>query len=255
MIRMMKFAATLVLMLGVAGCPRAEQPAIVTYSIMPVEKGTVLFDLQPDDLDENGELEFWIHPNAAGKLTCEADVSTVVIAGADPGIERVNRAVRDLAEQARCTHDQDISYFIPKVTYISADAVSISMEITDYGRGANGSCHTRNKYLNFDLASGRQYRLPDILRSDAFPRIRQDILAHFRKDSEIPLDLLTDLLDRDFWAMGVFIKDHKLYVDMGNYLKSCVDGPFFPVEIDPSYIDQTRPPYWLNEALGMARRK
>ena len=246
-----RFAVLLAVMLGLAGAAQAEQPTAITYSIVQLEKGVVQFDLIPEDLDENGKPEDWLHVNDAGKLTCDADVSTVVIAGTASGIDRINRTVRDLAEQARCTHDQDIAAFEPRVNYISTDVVSISVAETSYGKGANGSCHTHYEYLNFDLIRGAQCRLPDILRSDAFPKIRQDILAAFRNDPGMNQESLASLLDHQFWSMGFFVKDHKLYVDLGSYLKSCADGPFFPAEITPAYINTDRAPAWLATALNI----
>ncbi len=251
MIRKMQIALMLGIGLGLARAAQAEQPTAITYSIVQLEKGNVQFDLIPEDLDETGKPENWLHVNDAGKLTCDADISKVVIAGAAPSIDRINRTVRDLAEQARCTHDQDIAAFEPRVNYISTDVVSISVAETSYGKGANGSCHTHYEHLNFDLIRGAQYRLPDILRSDAFPKIRQDILAAFRNDPDMNQEPLASLLDHEFWSMGFFVKDHKLYVDLGSYLKSCADGPFFPVEINSTYIDTERAPPWLESALNI----
>ena len=250
MIKTIQLVLISVTALGIASTAHAGEPE-AAFSIVQLQKGIISFDLTPDDLDENGKPEDWLILNQDGKLTCNADVSTVVISGASSSIIRINRTLRDFAEQARCTHDQDISDLIPKVTYISPEAVSLSFERTEYGKGANGSCHTHSEYLNFDLESGVQYRLPDILRSDAFPKIRQDILTSFLKDPGINQKDLGELLDREFWAMGFFIKDHKLYVDLDSYLKSCVEGPFFPVEINTAYINTERAPPWLETALNI----
>ncbi len=241
--------AAMLILCPVVSYSAKANPAPAEYSIVPIEKGAILFTPSPDYYDESGQLETWAHPNANGKLICEADVGTVAFPTTSLQTYGVNRTIREMAENYRCSIDSDYSAFVPKVTYLDADVASIIATTTVIGRGGNGSCHSHNEYINIELKTGRQYRLSDILRSDMLPKVRQDILAYFQSDAEIKQEDVGKIIDSRFWSMGFFIKDHKLYVDMNSYLKSCVDGPFFPVEISPAYLDPQHAPSWLEKAL------
>ena len=139
-----------------------------------------------------------------------------------------------------------------------------------------GSCHGGSAVHTFDLISGKEYHLNDIIRASSVPALRallpeavvrgyeqqldDEILAGLKKDSlphdprlnnykhyvESPADRNRDLgvtqkavqslSDGDILDEPFFMKDHHAYLNVEGYYFSCAAGEFRPAEIPSEFI-------------------
>lgn len=117
--------------------------------------------------------------------------------------------------------------------------------------GGNGSCHGGTQYKLFNLTSGKQYFLMDLIdasHTKDYLQLASSSLAkeqHTGVDTEQFIQYMLKKTD----AIPVFIREGKLYANVGEVYPyiSCAAGQDFPVEI---------PREWVTDALvidGLAR--
>jgi len=209
---------------------------------------------------------------------CDSDVQYVQIeSGAGTqAIAAINRQLRSDAQSPRCKYLDAVDTVKEQVTYLSRHFLSVVEHAVSMEWMAGGSCHGYSAVRTFNLISGKEYHLGDMIKESSIPAIRallpeavvrgyeqqldEEILADFRENSlprdpqpnnykhyvEPPADRNRDLesarkavqslSDDDILKEPFFLKDHHAYLNVEGYYFSCAAGEFRPAEIPNEFI-------------------
>jgi hypothetical protein len=209
---------------------------------------------------------------------CDSDVEYVQIesGAATQAIAAINTQLKKDAQSPRCKYLDAVDTVKEQVTYLSRHFLSVVEHVESVAWTASGSCHGHSSVHTFDLISGKEYHLGDIISASSVPAVRaflpeavvrgyelqldEEIRADLRENSlphdpqltnykhyaEPPADRNRDLesarkavqslSDGDILNEPFFLKDHQAYLNVEGYYFSCAAGEFRPAEIPNEII-------------------
>ena len=202
---------------------------------------------------------------------CDSDVEYVQIeSGAGSrAMAAINHQLKADAQSTRCKYLDAVDTVNEKVTYLSRHFLSVVEHAVSIQWTASGSCHGKSAVHTFDLISGKEYHLGDIIKVSSVPALRsllpeavvrgyeqqldEEILANhdpqlsnYKHYVEAPADRSRDLesarkavqslSDGDILNEPFFLKDHHAYLSVEGYYFSCAAGEFRPAEIPNEFI-------------------
>lgn len=209
------------------------------FEIRTLEAGSRNLALPPEQRNDLMVLE----GQAPEQVVCESDVRYPVLTGTDEHIKHVNKAFLNLAEGSRCSSYYTVATLSPEVIEQSGTIISVLFHQMLYPWGGNGSCHGRWVPMVFDLQSGQQLSLKDVLDETDYPAVRKYVLSELESfsidDRKIDSYMLSDMairLDKELTGFGFYIQNGHVYIELNSFLLSCADGNHLPVRLPSRFI-------------------
>jgi hypothetical protein len=238
--------------------PVANAPG---YKTIVLSKGNVDFHLKRGDQEE------WGRYCPSGICTCKADLRYVGIATLTP----VNQLLKDEVEKTRCRYLDAISTARQKVTYISGNLVSVVSRTYSLQFSAGGSCHSGASVHTFNLSTGKEYVLADIVDNWSLKDLRAGlppslVTEHIKQQDEEDLEEeknnggppanpairhpaiqrpheleiaaheIENLSDEQLLSHNFFIQNKQVFIDIAGYYFSCAEGVFHPAMIPAKFV-------------------
>ncbi len=249
-------------------CRSAKSQTIPKYENIILSEGDIVFRLRPADKEYSERF------CPSDRCVCESELEYVRITSVSQGVRLINRRLRADAEKARCTYLQGLASMDQEVTHLSSHSVSIVEISESESLGANGSCHQAVAVHTYELATGKEYLLGDIISPSSLSQLRLSLPAsvaaeHNRQANESAYEQwkantppgwknaykpylepaedlaheeqearrkLDSLSDQDLLNAAIFIKNNHLFININDYIFGCAGGMFHPAEIPASLI-------------------
>ena len=244
----------------------ASAQSALTYKSMVLSKGHVDFKLQPDDKGEYAQF------CPSGVCTCTSDIDYVQLVGAESArpLALINKQLKADVSQSGCKYLDAVDTAHETVSYISDHFVSVVEQFVSRGIDAGGSCHGSSVVHTFDLRTGKELFVGDLISTSGLSSLKAGLASsivteHLRQserdfDKEVntnsgkprvPFVLPFEERERMFklasrevesytdsklQAEKFFIEDDRVFINAEGYYLSCADGPFHPAEIPTSLI-------------------
>lgn len=223
-----------------SGCSADQKPA---YEISTVQRGTFNFTPSPQDVASGAIVPEQCEGNVCG---CEADVQQVKLSGTGAGDARINAALTAALPPA-CDAFSEKVVSMPKVTYASAQVVSLLTEQLVLARGAGGGCHGTTIGQTFDRRTGNEIQLRDAVAPENLPtvlKLAAEEIANRQNQRALGNVLAADVeesLIRTQGRLGLVLDaaaDGKSAVRMhvGAFMFSCADGNSFSAAVPARFI-------------------
>jgi hypothetical protein len=235
-------------------CPFG-QPLIITHgakvAIKTLSSKTVVLPL-PDGAREQleelvGDVEYACpHKHCS----CEEDIKHLVFSGRSPGIVKINAREWHNATSNRCSLEDSSIIREPQYIYTSAVFISTAIFSESYCRGCGGSCHGNMLLATYDTETGREYKVRDIVSADNISTLEEAMITgainHYVGPEDRPgqnvqsvkENIVQTLQSRSLSDAGLYVENGKAYVDIDSFIRGCVDGSFYPVEVPPGLIEE-----------------
>jgi len=178
---------------------------------------------------------------------CQLDVHYVHFSGPQHGLGKINKAERDLARQFVCSDDLvDVERTIYSVS-ASPLLLSIFAQDLQYCDTCSGSCHGHFDLITYDTGSGNTYTVVDVVKAADLPgltdRLVTDFMARYGSLAEgedarksLANEVRRWIAAEDLKMMGLYADGRKVWVNIDDFVFSCVDGNLYPVEIPSSIL-------------------
>lgn len=98
------------------------------------------------------------------------------------GLNLINRKLSSEASKALCKYLDSIDMLHQRVTFLSDRLVSFVEESYSARLGADRSCHCSSNVHRFDLPTGKEYFLADILGESSLSKLRSIMPASIAAD-------------------------------------------------------------------------
>jgi len=266
-----------VLLLAVCADAKTGVPG---YSSLILAKGKVAYRLKPSDRIASDQY------CSDGVCTCDSDIQYIQIHAPTP----VNSFLKNEAARTRCRYADLNSITHQSVTSISRNLVSVISHFFSLPLGAGGSCHSGAQVHTFNLRTGREYILTDIVDPSALFQIRAALPAsivaeHYKqedkraaeawqeekahsirpspsttfhgtaeqqaRDLEIAESEIDNLSDLQILKHQFFVQNKQVFIDISGYYFSCAEGAFHPAMIPQKLIKSA----WLQQELATPKAK
>ncbi len=239
-----------------------------TYETVVLSKGRINFPLRPADREANGQY------CPRNMCACDSDVSYIRVStrSASKAVTMINRELKAEASRVRCVYPDATDTMRQEVTHLSARFLSVVERSYSQQIGTGGSCHGSSAVHTFDLSTGGEYLLTDIIGRSSLANLRSTlpdsiVREHNRQDEEQseeedkanapsgyphtpyvepPEDFARDLKsaregvaslgDEQLLRSSIFIQKSRVFINVGGYYLSCAAGSFHPAEIPASLI-------------------
>lgn len=240
----------------VLALPFLLSPGVQTTPVLKTivaSKGKVAFQLKPSDDDS-----YFLTACKEHICYCDSDIEYVrIVSGVDVQVKTaLNRQLKAYSDSAGCKYLDAIDSVTERVSYVSSRFLSIEEHSVSLAYKAGGSCHARSLVHTFDLRSGKEYLLGDVISSSSLSAVRamlpEAIVREFERHheggsvAESPEDrkehlesarkAVESLSDRDILNEPVFLKNQHVAVNVEGYYFSCAAGEFWPAEIPMDLI-------------------
>ncbi len=179
-----------------------------------------------------------------GKCVCSADVVYPVLIGKDKS-SVVNKAMKKIADGYACTAGMAITQLRYEVTFNTPEIFSVVFDGYGRGTGGQGSCHSQVLPMTANGKTGQVYKLSEVLNRDEEAAIRDGIVdyaaTYFASRANADevgrlKDQVRSILQERLWALGFYLRDRQLFVDLNDYILGCSEGPSFAIPIPSRYI-------------------
>ena len=244
----------------------AYAQVVPTYETVVLSHGDVKFPMQPPDKEQ------YERYCPLDVCTCESDVSYVRLRAPanSNALALINRALKAEASKVQCTYPDATDSMQQEITHLSARFVSVVERSYSQQIATGGSCHGSSAVHTFDLSSGKEYVLAEIISRLSLASLRSTLptsivkehnrqedefaeaeekansLSHHTPPVESPENLARDLKsaraglaalrDEQLLTSPIFIQRGRVFINIEDYLFGCVGGPFHPAEVPTSLI-------------------
>lgn len=242
----------------------------IAYKTVMLSKGHIQFSLKTEDREQ------YAYSCPAGVCTCESDVEYIQLVPAtrNSAVNSINHQLRLHASTVKCQYLDARDSVHEKVTHLSRHFVSVVEEFWSQQIDTGGSCHGSSTVHTFDLTSGREYTLADLISPSSLSRLRSSLPASlvaeqnrqvneqryetFKADATAEMinrykpyveppaeaerdlsqaeDQIESMNDQQLLTMPIFLKDRHVYINVEGYYFSCAEGSFHPAEIPVQLI-------------------
>lgn len=111
--------------------------------------------------------------------TCESDIEYVRLLGTanTDALNLINRRLRSDAERLSCKYRDQTDLMHQRVTYLSNHLFSVIEQWYSQMTATGGSCHGSSATHTFDVATGKEYVLGDIIGKGSVSELRSNLSA------------------------------------------------------------------------------
>jgi hypothetical protein len=162
----------------------------------------------------------------------------------------INRRLKSDADNTRCGYLDAADSMHQEVTHLSSRFVSVVVRSYSQLLGTGGGCHGSSAVHTYDLRSGKEYVLADIVSKSSLRGLRATMPASIvaernrrmdetyvepKEDLEQDLKRTREALasesDADLTAEKIFVEKDRVFINVRGYYFSCAGGDFHPAEI------------------------
>jgi hypothetical protein len=227
----------------------AAPPSPPAYESVVLSEGDIHFDLDPADREEYASL------CPRNICTCKSDIQYLRLLLPSHSIARdsINRQLKSHASD--CHYLDAVASLEQEVTHLSTRVVSVVERSYSQQLGTGGSCHGSSAVHTFDLNTGKEYRLEDIIDKASLGSLRKtlpdsivternrrmnddSVEPHedFQRDLKVAREALESIGDSQLMESTFFVENERVFIDVAGYYFGCVGGIFHPAEIPASQI-------------------
>jgi len=189
------------------------------------------------------------------KCTCEEKIGYFEFSGKPKGLDKINKTEKENSKKLSCNWEMSSIDHLSQFGFANLQLASVAIYEVEYGLGAGGSCHGHHKMKTYDAETGSQYILQNIIKTEYISKLNDALLKDFMaRYAENNINEITDdkekkehlenikksvqkyLKETSVIEQGFVVENGKVYTNIDNFLFSCAEGNFFPVEVPKEFI-------------------